>query len=174
MLLKIWTSSDLPDHPLLSAPVIKGLRSVNISRPKTLFLKFHLYTKACCVCVYVRDTEKEIDNVQWSFQTANLGMWQWGQCAESRISQPLKEQRAHPLSTATRVLPFLLHTAVKCCPFASMLHMLNKRCQRQIALSYLEKTGELHQVASSSFLYYHHGSEIVALKIDMKSSPQFL
>lgn len=33
---------------------------------------------------------------------------------------------------------------------------------------------ELHQVASSSFLYCLHGSKLVALKTEMKSSPCFL
>lgn len=99
-LLKTWTSSDLPGH-LLLYPCHRETLKCHYFRTKDFISKMSTLNKSrscvcVCVCVRVRvrqrEREKTLDHVQWSFQTAILGMWEGGKGSESLMSQPLKEQ----------------------------------------------------------------------------------
>lgn len=89
----LWSPRPSPSF----CPCDQGTLKCQYFRIKDFIFKISPLNKST-LCVCMSETEKEIDNVHWSFQTANLGMWEWGQCTESRMSQPLKEQRATPLA----------------------------------------------------------------------------
>lgn len=88
------------------------------------------------------------------------------------MSQPLQEQQAVSITVQRR--PFPLKYSCEMCHFASILHLVNKRCQKTYRPALLGKDGELHQVSPSSALSCFHGSEMAAPKMEMKSSPRFL
>lgn len=117
------------------------------------------------VCVYVCVREKERrrlimsnDLLKLQFwgceeEESAVNLWWAGPSRSSELSR--WHCNPHPPSSlkySCEMLSLYIHTP----------HMLNKKCQRQTALSYLEKSRKLNQVASSGFLGCHHGSEMIA------------
>ena len=93
-----------------------------------------------CVCVRERERERERERQREGEREERkklimftdlfpLPFWGW-ETEDSAVGQ---RAVGWLQNTATSVLPSLLNTAVRHCHFASVLHMLNKRCQKTSA-----------------------------------------